>query len=262
MDFIKVNDKDIAFERAGTGPAVVLLHGGLSDSREWRRQVRYLSREFTVVAWDAPGCGRSSDPPEDFGLSGYASCLGDFIQALELEHPHIVGLSFGAGLALKFYCQRPDLPRSLVLASAYTGWAGSLPREVADARLASALEQSKMPPNEVVEQWLPDLLTADAPSELHDELRAVMVDFHPAGFRAMARAFAAADLRPVLSAVRVPTLFIYGEADRRSSLGLAQEMNEAIRDSRLVVLPGAGHQVNLEAADRFNEEVYAFISGH
>jgi pimeloyl-ACP methyl ester carboxylesterase len=64
MRQICVNGLRIAYEQVGDGPPVVLLHGGLSDHREWRRQLLGLADEFTVVAWDAPGCRESSDPPE------------------------------------------------------------------------------------------------------------------------------------------------------------------------------------------------------
>ena len=60
MDEIEVGGLGIAFERRGEGPPLVLLHGFVGDSREWRRQIDALSDEFTVVAWDAPGSGRSS----------------------------------------------------------------------------------------------------------------------------------------------------------------------------------------------------------
>jgi pimeloyl-ACP methyl ester carboxylesterase len=66
VERIDVAGLTIAFERTGQGTPVVLLHGGLSDNREWRRQIDALRDDFTVVAWDAPGCGRSSDPPEAF----------------------------------------------------------------------------------------------------------------------------------------------------------------------------------------------------
>ena len=60
---VEVGGLTIAYERQGEGPPLVLLHGGISDHREWSRQLDGLSDEFTVVAWDTPGCGRSSDPP-------------------------------------------------------------------------------------------------------------------------------------------------------------------------------------------------------
>lgn len=87
--------------RAGTGPPLVLAHGGVSDSRQWRDQLEELSDEFTVIAWDAPGCGGSSDPPEPFRLTEYADCLAGFVVALGLHRPCILGHSFGGGLALE-----------------------------------------------------------------------------------------------------------------------------------------------------------------
>jgi pimeloyl-ACP methyl ester carboxylesterase len=72
---VEVGGRTIAFERRGSGPPLLLLHGSVSDSREWRPQLEGLSDAFTVVAWDAPGCGQSFDPPEDYGLHGYADCV-------------------------------------------------------------------------------------------------------------------------------------------------------------------------------------------
>jgi pimeloyl-ACP methyl ester carboxylesterase len=65
------------------GPPLVPLHGYVGvGPTTWRRQLEELSDEFTVVAWDAPGAGQSSDPPEDFGMAGYADCLAGFVEAL------------------------------------------------------------------------------------------------------------------------------------------------------------------------------------
>ncbi len=101
------------------------MHGGPLDSREWRHQLDGLADEFTVVAWDMPGYGRSSDPPEHFRTRDYADCLARFIEALGLRQPHLLGLSFGSGLVLELYRWHPRIPRSLILASAYGGGAGS-----------------------------------------------------------------------------------------------------------------------------------------
>lgn len=111
MDGVNVCGLHIAFERKGEGPPLVLLHGALSDSRMWRRQLDELSAEFTVVAWDAPGCGRSTDPPETFILPDFADCLAAFIEEIDLVKPHVFGLSFGAGLALELYRRYSNVPR-------------------------------------------------------------------------------------------------------------------------------------------------------
>lgn len=123
---IKVKDLQIAYESKGQGQPLVLLHGALGDSRVWRRQLDDLSDEFMVVAWDAPGCGLSSDPEETIGSADYASYLAAFLQGLGLKKPHLLGLSFGSVLALEFYRLYPEVPRSLLLVSAYAGRAGFL----------------------------------------------------------------------------------------------------------------------------------------
>lgn len=89
-----LDGRTITYRRAGSGPPVLFLHGGWSDSRYWHPQFDGLSGEFDVVAWDAPGCGGSWDPPEDFGMAGYADAAAGLVDALGLEQPHIVGLSF------------------------------------------------------------------------------------------------------------------------------------------------------------------------
>lgn len=257
---IDVGDLTIAFERSGNGPALVLLHGGLSDHREWRRQVDALSDRFTVVAWDAPGCGGSSDPPESFRMPDFADCLAGFVEVLELGRPHVLGLSWGSALALELYRRHPSIPRTLVLTAAYAGWAGSLPATVVAERLQTSLRDLALPPEAFVRTWLPTLFTERATDEMTDELVGIMSGFHPNGVRAMLHALAEADLRDVLPMIDVPTLLLYGEEDQRSPISVAEEMHSRIPGSTLVVIPEVGHQSNIEAADRFNAEIRNFLS--
>lgn len=110
---IEVGGLRIAYERAGEGPPLVLVHGYVGDGKgTWQRQIDALSDEFTVMAWDGPGAGQSSDPPESFRMPDYADCLAGFIEALELERPHVGGLSFGGGLAIdRWPTRRRGAPR-------------------------------------------------------------------------------------------------------------------------------------------------------
>jgi pimeloyl-ACP methyl ester carboxylesterase len=259
VDTIDAGGHRIAYERRGEGPPMVLLHGYVGNRRTWRRQLEELSGEFTVVAWDAPGYGRSSDPPEGFRLADFADCLASLIEALGLGRPHVVGLSFGGGLALELYRRHPEIPRTLVLAGAYAGWAGSLPPDVVEYRLQQALRLADLPPERLVDELLPTLFSASAPQDLVDEFAAIMAEFHPAGLRANSRAFAEADLRDVLPRIDVPTLLLYGSEDARAPLSVGHELHAAIPGSRLVVLEGAGHVSCVEAAERFNAEVRAFL---
>jgi len=259
VERVEVDGLTIAFERRGDGPPLLLVHGGLVDHREWSRQLDGLSDEFTVVAWDAPGCGRSSDPPEWFRMPDYADCLARLVRALGLERPHVLGLSWGSTLALELYRRSPEIPRTLVLTAAYAGWAGSLPPDEVAERLERFMGQFEEPPERWVRDYIPSLLTHRAPAEMVEELVALMAESRPAGLRAMILAMAEADLRDVLPTIAVPTLLLFGEEDERSPLSVAQELHAQIPGSTLVVMPGVGHQSNVEAADRFNDEARTFL---
>lgn len=256
---VDVDGLRIGYERAGSGPPLVLLHGYVGDgSTTWRPQIEALADEFTVVAWDAPGAGRSSDPPDHFGMAGYADCLRVFIERVGLDRPHVAGLSFGGALALEFCRRHPAVPRSLILASAYAGWAGSLPAEVVDQRLRQALVLADLPSDRFVATLLPTMFAERTPRVLVDQFAAAVGAFHPAGFRAMALA-SAENLRDALPRVEVPTLLVYGDQDVRAPLAVAEDLHASIAGSSLVVLRGAGHVCNLDAADEFNAAVRRFL---
>jgi pimeloyl-ACP methyl ester carboxylesterase len=260
MEQIQANGLSIAYERAGVGPALVLLHGGFGfDSRSWRRQLETLCDEFTVVAWDMPGCGQSADPPETFRGAELAECLAAFIGALGLERPHLLGLSFGGALALELYRRYPTIPRSLILAGAYAGWAGSLPAEVVEQRTQHVLRALDLPPEQWAREWSPSMLSPSAPTEVVDEVTVSLCAFRPVGQRVMVRTVSEQDLRDVLPGIAVPTLLLYGDRDARSPVSVGEELRERILSSRLVVLPGVGHVSNLEAPERFNAEVRRFL---
>jgi pimeloyl-ACP methyl ester carboxylesterase len=259
MDMIEVGGFRIAYERAGEGPPLVLLHGYVGDGpATWRGQIDGLSDEFTVIAWDAPGAGRSSDPPEAFSLVEYADCLAGFIGRLGLERPHVAGLSFGGILALELYRRHSAIPGTLILASAYAGWAGSLPVEIAQQRLQQARALADLSPEDFVNALLPTMFSEGTPRESVDAFGATMRAFRPAGFRAMARA-SAEDLRAVLPQITIPTLLVYGDKDVRAPLSVAEDLRSAIAGSMLVVLPEAGHVCNIEAPDGFNLAVRNFL---
>jgi pimeloyl-ACP methyl ester carboxylesterase len=262
MRELQLDDLRIAYTQAGHGPPLVLLHGGMDDSRSWRRQIDGLADEFTVLAWDAPGCGRSSDVPESWRMPDYADALASWLHSIGTEHPHILGLSWGSSVALELYRRHPQVPRSLILASAYAGWAGSLPSEEAAARLESVLAAADLPREELLKGW-PGVFSSRASSDLRQELIAIWADNagsrNPGGYRAMAHSMAEADLRDVLPRIQVPTLLLYGELDERSPLKVANELHARIPSSRLVVIEGVGHLANVEAPDEFNAHVRQFI---
>lgn len=101
-----------------------------------------LSRDHTVIAWDAPGFGQSSDIDDSWRAREFADALASFVAALGMERPHVVGHSFGSMLALSFFEHHRSMPASLVLLGGYAGWAGSLPAEEVSTRLRAFVDMA------------------------------------------------------------------------------------------------------------------------
>lgn len=239
----------------------MLLHGAFEDSRLWAGQLDDLSDEFTVVALDAPGFGRSDDPSPTWTTADYGVHLGDILDALGLVRPTVVGLSFGSVYALALYRERPQAVGALVLVSAYAGWAGSLSPEEVQRRVAQSEREMTAPVDQIVETWSPTLLTPTAPSDVVRLVSTMMREFRPAGMGSALHALGAVDLRDVLATITVPTLLGYGDADVRSPADVVgEDMHARIPGSTLVVIAGAPHLVNLEQPEAFNAAIRQFTS--
>jgi pimeloyl-ACP methyl ester carboxylesterase len=261
MPAVQARGLEIGYDRSGSGPPLVLVHGGGSDAREWRPQLEGLGGDLTVVAWDEPGTGRSSDlPPEGLGLAGVADTLAAFIEALDLAPAHVGGLSWGGTVALELYRRRPDLVGTLILADTYAGWKGSLPAEEVELRL-EGLRRSLEDPGEF-HAPIPGLYASEPQPDVVAEVERVMADARPESVRHTFEAIAAADLTELLPTIEVPALLIWGEEDARSPLRVAHEFRDAIPGSELVVLFGAGHVSNAERPAQFNEAVRSFCRAH
>jgi pimeloyl-ACP methyl ester carboxylesterase len=261
MEVAGANGLEIAYERVGEGPPLVFVHGAAEDSRMWQPQLAALADEFTVVAWDEPGAGRSSDVPADFGLADYANCLAAVIESLGLGPAHVAGLSWGGTVALELYRHRPDLIATLILTDTYAGWKGSLPEVEVRVRVAGVRQMVETPPEEF-DPTLPGLFAGDPPAEFAPLLEEIAADVRPESLRTQLLVMAEADQRDLLPRIAVPSLLIWGELDARSPLSVARQFEEAIPDTKLVVIPGCGHVSNLERPDEFNEAVRGFCRAH
>lgn len=252
-----MNGIEIAYERLGAGPPLVFLHGAADDGRVWAPQLDALSDEFTVVAWDQPGAGRSSDLPLDFGLDDYADCLSALIEGLALGPAHVAGLSWGGTVAQALYEHHPGRVGTLILADTYAGWKGSLPEEDVRARVEAACAALSADP-QAFDPSVPGLFAGDPPAEVIALLESVAAQVRPETLANQLSVMAKADLRDLLPGIAVPTLLIWGELDARSPLSVARQFDEAIPNTRLVVIPGCGHVSNLERPEEFNAAVREF----
>jgi pimeloyl-ACP methyl ester carboxylesterase len=258
---VRTNEVEVAYERVGEGPPLVFVHGAACDGRLWRPQAAVLADELTVVAWDEPGAGRSSDVPEGFGLADYADCLASVIDDLALGPAHVAGISWGGTVALELYRRRPELVATLILVDTYAGWKGSLPEEEVQARVEGVRHLLEAPADEF-DPVLPGLFAGGPPVAFRSLLEEIAADVRPESLRTQISVMAEADQTDLLPGIAVPTLLIWGERDARSPLRVARQFQRSIPGAELVVIPDCGHVSNLERPELFTEAVRTFCRGH
>jgi pimeloyl-ACP methyl ester carboxylesterase len=257
VEVVRANGLEIAYERVGEGPPLVFVHGAAVDNRMWQPQLAALANDFTVVAWDEPGAGRSSNVPADFTLPDYANCLAALIEGLGLGPAHVAGLSWGGAVVQELYRQRPTLVATLILADTYAGWKGSLPEEEVRARVQGVRQMLEAPAAEF-DPTPPGLFAGDPPAEFLPLLEQMAADVRPESLGVQLSVMAQTDQRDLLPRIAVPTLLIWGELDARSPLIVARQFEEAIPDTKLVIIPDCGHVSNLEQPELFNRAVREF----
>jgi pimeloyl-ACP methyl ester carboxylesterase len=261
VEVVRTGGLEIVYRRMGEGPPLVFVHGAADDGRIWQPQLAALADEFTVVAWDEPGAGRSSDLPAKFDLADYAHCLEAVVEDVGLGPAHIAGLSWGGTVAQELYRHHPCLVATLILIDTYAGWRGSLPAQELRARIHGAREMLAAPPA-TFDTTLPGLFASNPPAEFVALLEEIAADVRPENLARQLSIMAEIDQRDLLPQIAVPTLLVWGELDARSPLSVAHQFEEAIPDTKFVMIPGAGHLSNLEKPELLNEAVREFCRAH
>jgi pimeloyl-ACP methyl ester carboxylesterase len=256
---VMVRGAAIAYERAGAGPALVLLHG--IGGTPWREQFAGLADAFTVIAWHAPGYGRSADPDGDWTMAEYAAALAGFLGALGVVRAHFLGQSWGGMLVQEFAREHAGRIRSLILSDTTLG--GDAARADSRERLATRLRAAEtLTAAEFARVRTPQLLAPDTPPAVAREVEASLARMlRPAGFRTAALALAHTDTRAVLPHLTMPMLVLCGEHDRVTPRAVGTALIGALPDARLVIIPGAGHLACIEQPERYNAAPRAFLQG-
>src|ERR1700704_2225376 len=107
-----------AFRVAGSGPAILLIHGIGDNSTTWSTVQSKLAQRFTVIAVDLLGHGQSDKPRADYSVAAYANGMRDLLSVLDIERATVVGHSLGGGVAMQFAYQFPHLVERLALTGA------------------------------------------------------------------------------------------------------------------------------------------------
>ena len=242
--------------------ALVLAHGFGGSARNWRPQLRTLRERRRVVVYDARGHARS-EAPDSPAAYRMGELVSDLLRAAEAggdPRPVLGGLSLGAAVALRAALLRPGRARALVLASHPAG-PGSGHGVAARARaFADAIERDGLEAAGERFAWGPDSGLEPAEAAL---VRQGFLEHAPHALAHTLRE-CLAELEPVeglaaqLSALRLPVLVVAGERDL-GSLPVSRALAAALPAAELVVIPGAGHVVNLAAPAAFDAALLGFL---
>ena len=253
-------DGVMVWRRWGSGPAVLLLHGGAGSWRHWARNLAALTAEHTVIAPDLPGLGESARVPEPVAAATIAAIVGDGLNTvLGADLPlHIVGFSFGGVIAGVVAADAGDRVRSLTLIG--SGGLGPPNRSVELVKVRDRSGEDRIAAHRTN---LARMMLAD-PAAI-DALALEIQEWNSRHARLNSGAmWMSPVLHQALPRVRAPVHALWGEremADRALLEARVALMRQARPDVATEIVPNAGHWVAYEAAGQFNTFLRRILAG-
>jgi pimeloyl-ACP methyl ester carboxylesterase len=257
--FAEVNGARLYYEAMGKGPAVVLVHGGLVDSRMWDAQMKPLSKHFRVVRFDIRGYGRSPAPTGEYYPLEDVRALLDY---LKIEKATFVGLSLGGILSADFALEYPVRVERLVLV-------GSGLRGDKQPRNEQTTRAYQIGAKEGTEKYFEAFMQTDMLAGLRDRPKAreamhrMMVD----NFKAAEYIYKGWPQSPEpptaerLAQIKQPTLVVIGSLDGRNLQNIADTLSTKIPNARKVIIPNASHHPPVETPKEFNRVLLDYLKG-
>lgn len=269
MPYITSGDIKIYYEEKGEGVPIVFLHGFSVDLRMWRGQIDYFFKKLRVITCDARGHGKSDAPETGYCRENRTRDLLAMADELKLDKFHLVGLSMGGGDALGFAIDYHERLLSLTLVgTAASGWIPKV--QFRNFPLDEKGKYGELSPGdlarqkgieEVKRQWI-QVGTANYEKQ-NPELKEVLTEIM-SGFSGkpwldpMVGKYPKRDDLRLARKIRIPALIIVGQRDIMFR-PLSELLHETILDSRLEIVPDAGHMVNMEAPEDFNQRLEKFL---
>jgi pimeloyl-ACP methyl ester carboxylesterase len=262
-----VNNRRIRYLDYGAGGPLVLLHGMAASWQWWLENIPTLAMRHRIIAVDLPGFGHSEPLPPPAEMTTHACTVIDLLRHLDVRAATIVGHSMGGLVALDMALADRELVRDLVLVGA-----GGVPMTerrlgitLVVLRIFSVILGLRFVRRALATKpWLRRVVLRGGfrdPSVLSPELAAeIMPLFSGPGFVDAVAAAGRAVRATAPESIACPVLLVWGEHDAMAPLRCAQDMQDRIPDSKLVVVAGAGHCPMIEYPDRFNEAILAFTA--
>ncbi|MEP7201957.1 MAG: alpha/beta hydrolase [Ilumatobacteraceae bacterium] len=247
-----VDGDRFAWRESGDGHVLVLLHG-LSGSRlSWEPQLHGLANVAHVVAWDQPGYGNSAPLDGAVTFAALADSVIDFVDTIGAGQVHLAGISFGGIVAQYVAVRHPQrlLTLTLLSSSPAFGLDGTKPDDWRAARLAP-LDDGREPADfadEVLSAIAGPRVSPEAMAGQRDAMARVPGD----ALRCAIDCLVTHDSRALLPGITTPTLCVVGELDTETPVAYAFALADLIPHARLIVIPDAGHLLNVEAPDEVN----------
>jgi pimeloyl-ACP methyl ester carboxylesterase len=261
-EILETNGARIAYETAGRGEPVVLIHAGVANRQMWDDQVEALKDAYRVIRYDTRGFGETETDAVEF--SNRAD-IADLLDHLGEPAAHLVGLSRGGQIALDFALEYPDHVRSLTVAAG--GVSGYDAPEDADPSIFEEPEAAwKAKDWAAISEW-ETRYWVDGPGQPVDRvdpaLRARVHDWILSTYEAEKEEGTPRPLDPPANArlgdLRAPLLVMIGTLDDPGTQGSMRHLAETVPGARLEVFEGAAHMINLEQPERFNRVLRQFL---
>lgn len=261
MPSAHLNDVSIHYLIEGSGPPLVLLHGMGNNSKSWIHQMDYFKKRFTVIAWDAPGYGGSSDPTEEFQyFSQFSDHLKRLLDYLSIHNVFLLGHSMGAAVAIDFSIRFPEMVNKLIIAAPTRGSAALTTDENFKKRTQRHNLIDEIAPKDIARTRVPRLLSVNPSESVQKYAIEIMSEVRSSGYKSVANGLFHLNQMDEYSKVSKPTLIMCGEEDRVTPVSESEIIVRNIVGSRLVVIPGAGHLCYMEKQDIFNECLMKFLN--
>jgi 3-oxoadipate enol-lactonase len=258
----RVRGTEVAYDDAGRGAAVVLLHGFPFDRSMWREQAQALSGMCRVVAPDLRGQGETPLGGATLTMGEMAEDVAALLDELGVERVVLGGLSMGGYVAFEFLRRFPPRVRALVLADTRPQADTDEARRTREETAQKVLREGMEP---LTDSMLPKLLSAatrEGKPDVVERVRAMMLGTKPEGAAAALRAMAVRrDQTDLLPSIDVPTLIVVGGEDTITPPSDAEAMAAKIDGARLVRIEGAAHLSNVERPEEFNRALIEFVDG-
>ena len=260
--FVEVSRAPLYYEDAGTGPALVLIHEGIADSRMYDDQFDALARHYRVVRYDLHGFGRSGTPDRAYT---HHESLHALLHHLSIDRAALLGMSLGGIVAIDYALTYPTKVAALLLLASGIG---GYPISEATAALAAPIAEAFKAGDFVRAIDLSVRLWVDGPKRSPEEVDPIVRErvrtMYTDVLRRSRDGGRQADLLDPpaytrLDEIRVPTLFVVGTGDVPNVLEQADLLERNITGARKVVLPRVAHVLNMERPTEINRIILDFL---